>query len=291
MINTLSIKDLENISGIKAHTIRTWEKRYSIFDPKRTPTNIRYYDHDDLKKLLNLVSVLDNGMKISKASALSEEDLNRKIEELERQNIDTTKAALINDLIIATLKCDNTLFETVYQKSIDKYGTEETVETVISPLLIKIGLMWTINKLNPSHEHFTSQLVRQKLFAAINSLPFVQSQNRYVLFLPETEFHEIGLLYSYYILRKENCECIYLGANVPIADVEECCINTNAENIIFAFTMYRSKKRIDAYLDNLIKVFKDRKILVHGLPDSYKTIYQSSNIHFISTIVDLKNHC
>ena len=105
-----------------------------------------------------------------------------KIEELERQNIDTTKAALINDLIIATLKCDNTLFETVYQKSIDKYGTEETVETVISPLLIKIGLMWTINKLNPSHEHFTSQLVRQKLFAAINNLPFVQSQNRYVLF-------------------------------------------------------------------------------------------------------------
>jgi DNA-binding transcriptional MerR regulator len=291
MINTLSIKDLENISGIKAHTIRTWEKRYSIFDPKRTPTNIRYYDHDDLKKLLNLVSVLDHGMKISKASALSAEDLNSKIEELQKQNIDTAKASLINDLIVATLKCDNKLFESVYQKSIDEFGTEETIETVISPLLIKIGLMWTINKLNPSHEHFTSQLVRQKLFSAINSLPFVQSDNRFVLFLPETEFHEIGLLYSYYILRKENCECIYLGANVPIVDVEECSINTNAKNIICAFTIFRSKKRIDAYLDNMIKMFKDYKILVHGLPDSFKTTYQHSNIYFISTIDDLKNHC
>lgn len=291
MINTLSIKDLENITGVKAHTIRTWEKRYSIFAPKRTPTNIRYYNHDDLKKLLNLVSVLNNGMKISKASALSYEDLNRKIEELEKQSNDAAKTVLINDLIIATHTCDNKLFETVYQKSIDNYGTEETIETVISPLLVKIGLMWTINKSNPSHEHFTSQLVRQKLFSAINSLPFIQSKNRYVLFLPETEFHEIGLLYSYYILRKENYECIYLGSNVPIADVQECCINTNAENIICSFTMFRSKKRIDAYLDNLIKIFKDCKILVHGLPETYKTIYKNSNIHFISTIVDLKNNC
>ena len=125
-------------------------------------------------------------MKISKASALSAEDLNNKIEELQKQNIDTAKASLINNLVIATLKCDNKLFESVYQKSIDEFGTEETIETVISPLLIKIGLMWTINKLNPSHEHFTSQLVRQKLFSAINSLPFVHSENRFVLFLPET---------------------------------------------------------------------------------------------------------
>jgi len=290
MTNSLSIKDLENISGIKAHTIRTWEKRYAIFDPKRTPTNIRYYDHDDLKKLLNLVSVLDNGMKISKASALSADDLNRKIEEIQTQNVDASKVASINDLIIATLKCDNKLFEHVYQKCLAEFGTEETIETIISPLLIKIGLMWTIDKLNPSHEHFTSQLVRQKLFSAINNLPFVHSDNRYVLFLPETEHHEIGLLYSYYILRKENRECIYLGANVPVADVKECCQNTNAQTIVCAFTIFRSKNRIDAYLQNLIETFHDKTILIHGLPENYQINYRDSNIQFISSIDDLKNH-
>ena len=259
MNNALSIKDLENISGIKAHTIRTWEKRYAIFEPKRTPTNIRYYDHDDLKKLLNLVSVLDHGMKISKASALSSKDLNTMIEDLQKQNIDAAKSNIISDLIIATLKCDNQLFESVYQKSIHEFGTEETIETIISPLLIKIGLMWTIDKLNPSHEHFTSQLVRQKLFSAINNLPFVHSKDRYVLYLPETEFHEIGLLYSYYILRKENKECIYLGANVPLEDVEECCSNTDANTIVCAFTIYRSKNRIETYLNTLIKKFHGKK--------------------------------
>lgn len=290
MNNALSIKDLENISGIKAHTIRTWEKRYAIFEPKRTPTNIRYYDHDDLKKLLNLVSVLDHGMKISKASALSSKDLNTMIEDLQKQNIDAAKSNIISDLIIATLKCDNQLFESVYQKSIHEYGTEETIETIISPLLIKIGLMWTIDKLNPSHEHFTSQLVRQKLFSAINNLPFVHSKDRYVLYLPETEFHEIGLLYSYYILRKENKECIYLGANVPLEDVEECCSNTDANTIVCAFTIYRSKNRIETYLNTLIKKFHGKKILVHGLPDIYQTNYKDSNIQFISTIHDLRNH-
>ena len=289
MVTGLSIKDLENLSGIKAHTIRMWEKRYNIFDPSRTKTNIRQYTNDDLRKLLNIASISEHGMKISKISSLSENELNEQIEDLLQENIDAGKKIIINELIVATLKCDGTAFENLYSNYIGEHGLEKALEDIIHPMLVRIGLMWTVSKLNPSQEHFASQLVKQKLFSAINTIPTVTQKEKYVLFLPDGESHEIGLLYAYFLIKKAGNECIYLGASVPLNDVNECSANANATNIICAFTLPRRPETIKNYLLKLSDKFQNKKVLVHGVNKEISEAISLPNITFLNNIQELKN--
>ena len=272
MNKRLSIKDLENLSGIKAHTIRMWEKRHNIFDPDRTETNIRLYSSDDLTKLLNISSVLEHGMKISKVSTLSREELNDQIEILQQENVEASKKIIINKLIVATLKCNVSDFEKTYKNHSIENGLEETMEKIIYPMLIQIGLMWTVSKLNPSQEHFASQMIRQKLFSAIDLLPDASKKDsRFVLYLPDDEDHEIGLLYAYYLIKKAGHECIYLGPSVPVVDVGECCANSLATSVLCTFTIPRHDDVLNTYLNKMKVVCPSAKLLVHGLP-SHMTI-------------------
>ncbi len=289
MYSSLSIKDLENLSGIKAHTIRMWEKRHNIFDPNRTDTNIRLYSNDDLKKLLNIASVLEHGMKISKVIALSTTELNEEIEQLQRENIDAAKKIVINELIVATLQCNVVSFETIFREYIKENDVEQTMEEIIYPLLVRIGLMWTVSKLNPAQEHFASQMIRQKLFSAIDNLPVTKSAARFVLYLPNNEDHEIGLLYAYYLIKKSGHECIYLGPNVPLVDVGKCCKNSEATHLLCAFTIQRPLAMLQTYIADMKLTCSEQHILLQGLPSETSGLLSHSGLSFLHEIEDLKN--
>ncbi|MBT8327289.1 MAG: MerR family transcriptional regulator [Bacteroidia bacterium] len=288
MTQRLSIRDLENLSGIKAHTIRIWEKRYELFDPLRTPTNIRTYDSSDLKKLLNIVSVLKSGMKIGKATSLTDEELCDEIEFIATTNSETSNEILINDFLISTLKCDISLFEELYSKSVSLIGIEKTIEDILYPLLVKIGMLWTVSKLQPAQEHFTSQMIRQKLFSAIDALPQPRSDERYLLFLPEGENHEIGMLYGYYLIKKSGRECLYLGPSVPIKGVLESVKNASSTHIVIQFITSRTNDTINNYLIDVSELFHSQKVYLSGVGIDQIPETKHNNLRLLSGLKDLR---
>ena len=163
-----SIKDLEKLSGIKAHTLRIWEKRYNLVEPKRTETNIRYYDDEDLKKVLNVALLNRNGLKISHIAGLKTEEINSKISDLSKGNQDSE--SVIDNLVISMIELDEKKFEKILSRTIMQAGFEETILYTIYPFFQKIGLLWQTGAINPAQEHFISNLVRQKLIVAIDGI-------------------------------------------------------------------------------------------------------------------------
>lgn len=216
-----TIKDLERLSGIKAHTIRIWEKRYGLIEPERTQTNIRLYCDAELKKLLNISILNRNGFKISKIAGLSKEEISVSIQKLTENPTDIESQ--IENLAIAMIDLDETKFEKLLARIILKLGFEDSIINVINPFLVRIGVMWQTGTINPSQEHFISNLIRQKLLVAIDTLVpnETPSSKTFLLFLPEGENHELGLLFANYILRKRGHKVIYLGQNVPLNDIRE----------------------------------------------------------------------
>lgn len=213
-----SIKELEQLSGIKAHTIRIWEKRHKIIDPARTPTNIRFYSDDDLKKIIN-VSLLNNaGIKISRIADMTFEEMNRKVLELSQHN--TESIVHIEQLVLAMVDMDEEYFEKTLSNLILRYGFEKATTAFVYPFLEKIGILWQTQNITPAHEHFISNLIRQKIIVAIDALPIPsKASDKIVLFLPEGEMHELGLLFYHYLTRKAGLRTYYLGQSVPHDDL------------------------------------------------------------------------
>ncbi len=214
-----SIKDLEKLSGIKAHTLRIWEKRYQIVKPSRTDTNIRYYCDDDLKRILNISILNRHGLKISRIAGMTDAQLSEQVMHLAQATGD--HESQIEQLTIAMIEMDEERFEKTLSKSIMTVGFEETVLTIIYPFFDKVGMLWQTGSINPAQEHFVSNLIRQKLLVAIDSqnYPHNPESRRFLLFLPEGELHELGLLFFHYILKKHGHQVIYLGQSVPFADL------------------------------------------------------------------------
>jgi MerR family transcriptional regulator, light-induced transcriptional regulator len=287
----LSIKDLENLSGIKAHTIRVWEKRYNIFEPQRTETNIRLYSNDDLKKLLNITSILDSGIRISKASRLSTEQINDLILDIQNQSLEAERSININNLIVATLQCDVLSFDKEFNTYAEQHGIENTIENILYPMLVRIGLMWTASKLNPAQEHFASQLIRQKLFTAIDYLPITQSAQKYLLYLPAKEDHEISLLYAYYLIKKAGLQALYLGPNVPLDDVVACAHLADVTHILFTITIPRSESQMQGYLSQISEKLATKYNVAAHLAStlSIDTHIFDKKINFLTNIEQFKN--
>jgi DNA-binding transcriptional MerR regulator len=192
-----SIKNLETLSGIKAHTIRIWEQRYGVITPDRTDTNIRTYCDTDLKKLLNIAMLNNSGLKISKISKLSDEDLSLEVQRIGES--ETEYPIQIDRLIVAMVDLDRSKFETILADCIETMGFEDTCINVLYPLLQKIGVMWLANSINPAQEHFISSLIIQKMYSAIDNLYTEGPKGRKVIFfLREGELHEMGLLFFRY---------------------------------------------------------------------------------------------
>ncbi|WP_291859937.1 MerR family transcriptional regulator [Marinilabilia sp.] len=260
-----SIKDLEKISGIKAHTIRIWERRYGLVEPKRTLTNIRYYSDEDLKKLLNISILNQNGFKISKIASLDEYQLRDRVLDL---CIDARNNKVqIESLMVSMLELDERKFLNVLSGTIIKYGFEDTLEQVLFPFLDRIGMLWQAGTINPAQEHFISNLIRQKLIVAIDNEMQNVSVNgpRITFFLPEGELHEIGLLFFNLMARKEGLDVVYLGMSVPLSDLKMVNQVRPADAFFVSFVSARDKSEIESLLLQLRDYFPNTPFMVNGL--------------------------
>jgi DNA-binding transcriptional MerR regulator len=215
---SFTIKELESLSGIKAHTIRIWEQRYQFLKPARTSTNIRRYNNEELKTLLTVALLNKYGYKISRIDEMHPEQ--RMEAALQLQEPDARNEYIINALIGCMIDLKSIEFEQLLNKQIAEDGIEKTITGVIFYFLERVGILWQTNRLRPVQEHVVSSIIRQKIINAIEGLPFAETSSPlFALFLPEGEHHELGLLYVYYLLRKQGHATVYLGANVPIKDV------------------------------------------------------------------------
>ncbi|MCW3804683.1 MerR family transcriptional regulator [Plebeiibacterium marinum] len=258
-----SIKDLERISGVKAHTIRIWERRYNIVEPARTKTNIRKYSDRDLKRLLNVSILNNNGYKISHIAYLSDEDLGKRLAYL---CLDTKKVDIqVESLMVAMLELDEVKFNSVLNQSIIKRGFEKTVEEVLFPFLDRVGILWQAGSVNPAQEHFMSNLIRQKLIVAIdNQMENQKVDKRITFFLDEGELHEIGLLFYSFLARKEGYKVIYLGSNVPFEDIKGIDQVRKADAFFTCFVS-PPENSLDKILKAYSEEFPNTPIFINGM--------------------------
>ncbi len=287
-MSTYSIKDLERLTGIKAHTIRMWEKRYEIVDPARTDSNIRWYNDEDLKKLLNVSILNRNGIKISHIARLTNKQLSQKILEVVRPESDYLSQ--IESMVVSMIELNEERFEKILNQSIIKIGFEETLFHVVYPFFEKIGVLWQTGTINPAQEHFISNLIRMKLFVAIDSLPMPSSGDakRIIMFLPEWELHEIGLLTYYYIAKKHGIKVIYLGQNVPINDLFSVAHTIEPDMVSTYFVSAVSQTDLKDYIMMMSTHFHGRHILVSGIQAATIGFDLPDNVRLLKSASDFK---
>lgn len=247
-----SIKDLENFTGIKSHTIRIWEKRYGLLHPSRTDTNIRYYDSDNFLKLLNINLLYKNGYKISKIAEFSESTLLLKTKELVSDK--AIEEGALNSFKVAMVNFDVVLFNETYNKLLAYKSFREIFLEVFIPLLEHIGFLWQTKSLKPVHEHFISNMIIQKTQSNIErnqTMSFKEAGEVYVLYLPMGEIHELGLLYLNYELSLRNYHTIYLGQNIGLENVKDLQLIFEKIHFISYFTVQPNEQDIDSYLKDV----------------------------------------
>ena len=259
-----TIKDLENFTGIKAHTIRIWEKRYNLIDPKRTSTNIRYYNDEDLKRLLNVSILNRSGVKISNIVNFSDETISERILNLSHSKGDIE--AQVEGLILAMIDLDESKFEKIFNTAVINMGFEEAILKLMYPFFEKIGILWQIGAINPAQEHFISNLLRQKLIVAIDGISNSVNGNAksFLLFLPEGEHHELGLIYYHYIIRKHKHKVYYLGETLPMKGLKEISALKNIHYIVTSITTAIPLNEVQVYINTLSDYFKKSTIFLTG---------------------------
>ncbi|MDB4033145.1 MerR family transcriptional regulator [Flavobacteriaceae bacterium] len=256
---TFSIKDLENLSGIKAHTIRIWEKRYNLLSPERTQTNIRLYSLLSLQKLLNITLLYENGLKISKIAQLKNEEIPLKVREIIDEK--SIKNNMMNAFKLSMINFDQSLFYNTYNKLVVDLSFREIFKEYFIPLLQELGYLWQSNTISTTHEHFITNLVKQKVYTnteKVHRSEYVNNKS-FVLFLPENEIHELGILYLNYELNLRGYKSIFLGQSVPIENLEPLIASNEFVEFIAYVTVEPSKDKIDKYLQKFKKKILDKK--------------------------------
>ena len=256
---TFSIKDLENLSGIKAHTIRIWEKRYNLLSPERTQTNIRLYSLLSLQKLLNITLLYENGLKISKIAQLKNEEIPLKVREIIDEK--SIKNNMMNAFKLSMINFDQRLFYNTYNKLVVDLSFREIFKEYFIPLLQELGYLWQSNTISTTHEHFITNLVKQKVYTnteKVHRSEYVNNKS-FVLFLPENEIHELGILYLNYELNLRGYKSIFLGQSVPIENLEPLIASNEFVEFIAYVTVEPSKEKIDKYLQKFKKKILDKK--------------------------------
>ncbi len=290
-----SIKDLENLSGIKAHTIRIWEKRYKLLEPKRTPTNIRTYLLSDLQKLLNTVFLTENGYKISKIAGKSSEEIAGLVKNIVAETNTSTENYAINSFKIAMMNFDQNLFHNTYESLHRSKSFEEIFYESFLPLLHEIGLLWQTDTINPSHEHFIFNLIKQKILINIekkqHSVSYTKDKT-FALFLPENEIHELGLLFLNYELIANGYKVIYLGQSIMLSNLKY--LSLNHPNLSFAayFTVAPEIDTVNEYFAEFNSLFDDKQLDLYVLGAMVSKIDESkipNNIHLMMSIREFVN--
>lgn len=259
---TYSIKDLEQLSGIKAHTLRIWEQRYDLLSPKRTDTNIRFYDDDDLKLILNVALLNDNGYKISKIAKMNLSEIRAEVVTLSERTL--THDDQIHALTICMIEMDEERFDKVLSTNILKIGFEQTMLNIIYPFMSKIGVLWQTGAINPAQEHFMSNLVRQKLIVAIDGQIYKGGGKKFLLFLPEGELHEISLLFAAYLIKLKGHKVFYLGQSTPRADLELVYKMHKPDYLMTVITTSPGSEQVQEYVDDLCHKYEQAQIILSG---------------------------
>ncbi|WP_458626164.1 MerR family transcriptional regulator [Winogradskyella sp. PC D3.3] len=245
-----SIKDLENLTGIKAHTIRIWEKRYNLLEPKRTETNIRYYDLASFQKLLNVSYLNNNGYKISKIATIDSQKIPQLVREIATES--NMESHAINAFKLSMLNFDQALFYKTYDSLLNEKAFQDIFYNILIPFLTEIGLLWQTDTITPAHEHFVSTLIRQKILVnteKIQSKQTHKSNKTFVLYLPDNEIHELGLMFINYEIIRHGYRSIFLGPSVPIQSLRD--LKNYYDDIVFVsyFTVKPEKENLSNYIN------------------------------------------
>jgi methanogenic corrinoid protein MtbC1 len=290
-MDLFSISQLQQFSGIKAHTIRIWEQRYNALTPSRSQGNTRYYSNYQLRRLLNIVSLMGFEYKISELCAMPDEML-FKIINSHLKNYSSPDLAIeytISQLLAAGMSLDENYFDTLFSGCIVRYGIKNTYVNVVYPMLERIGLMWTNDTMPPAQEHFISNIIRQKLFTAIDSLPPAKSsKDSWLLFLPENEFHEIGLLFAQYVIRSKGKKVFYLGCNVPLDTLTKVIKEITPANILFFLVHNNIPVDTQKYLNTLSANFRKTTIYLSGSEKLISGLKPGKSTKWIRSVEELE---
>ena len=258
------IKDVENITGIKAFTIRVWEQRYGMLVPKRTDTNIRYYEEEDLKYMMNVALLNNHGYKISKIAEMTREEVQRRTLHISENN--SSYQNQIQSLTNAMIAFDEKEFNKVLSINMLKLGMVETTSEIIFPFLQHVGILWLSGSINVAHEHFITHLIKQRLYVSIDQVttPRIPGARKFILFLPNGENHELSLLFASYILKTKGHEVIYVGSSTPIDDLHQLCKVHKPDVLFCAITNANSNMPIQVYVNTLTRNWPDIPICLTG---------------------------
>jgi DNA-binding transcriptional MerR regulator len=284
-MNSFTIKDLESLSGVKAHTIRIWEQRYSFLKPQRTDTNIRSYTNEELIKLLNIALLNKYGYKISHIDKMRKEDIEQKLVSLSSAEAHAELA--VNNLIELAITMEVHSFEKQLDVHIAAKGIDKTIIQMIFPFLEKIGILWVTSHINPAQEHLVSNVIRQKIIIGIENIqPLTVSDRSIVLFLPETEHHELAILYLHFLLKSKGYKVYYLGANVPLKDLAFICKHKKPDALYAHITAPVKSFNLEKYLISFQNNI-DSELIIGGphtigyrrtIPDKVKVADSSDKI-------------
>ncbi len=267
-MNNFTIRDIENLCGIKAHTLRVWEQRYStLISPKRKPSLHRRYDNEDLKYFLRISFLYHSGHKISKIAQLSEEE----ICQLAMRIFAGPGAEhhFIMQLAEASIDFDQEKFDRIFHHAILHFGFENAIAQVAFPFLRKIGMLWLTGHVVPAQEHFSSSLIVKKIHIAINELGSSVAAvggeaNTLLLFSPAGELHEIPLLFMHYLLKKNGKRVVYFGANTAIETLKNYCAQKKVEQLVCHLLINLIRCDTDDYISQLLNGFPEQEIIVSG---------------------------
>lgn len=288
-MNQFPISQLAQFSGIKPHTIRMWEHRYNALTPTRSEGNTRYYSNSQLRRLLNMVSLTDYGYKISELSGMSDKKLFGLVKEMKQDASVDSASYFIFQLIAAGMSYDEPYFDKIFSHCLLRYGWRDVYLKVIYPTLVRIGIMWESNTLPPAQEHFISNLFRRKLFTAIDSLPPAKSDSdTWVLFLPEDEFHEIGLLFAHYLISLSGQKVIYLGSNVPMQSFDGVSKTAVVKNVLLFLVHNYNNEELQPYLKDLVARFAGKKVFIAGNPHYRDAMVLKKEIQWLTSAEDLE---
>lgn len=285
-MSNYSIKDLEQLSGIKAHTLRIWEQRYNLLSPKRTDTNIRFYDDRDLKLILNVALLNDNGYKISKIAFMEPSEMREEVMKLTERTL--THDDQIHALTICMIEMDEDRFDKILSTNIIKLGFEQTMMNIIYPFMSKIGVLWQTGAINPAQEHFISNLVRQKLIVAIDGQVGKSGGKKFLLYLPDGEYHETSILFASYLIKNEGHKVVYLGQSTPYDDLLSVYDLHQPDYLLTVITTSPAAETAQEYLNSISNRFPAATILVTGYQLIGQDFIYPPNVRLLNYIREIK---
>lgn len=285
-MNHFTIKDIENLSGIKAHTLRIWEQRYQLFIPKRKESKHRYYDNEDLKHILRISQLYHNGVKISKIAGLSDDSIRSmamgKIEEQQ------SACSYVHQLIEASIDFNEDSFELILDKAFKQFGFESTIINVVYVFLERVGLLWLTDHMIPAQEHFASNIIRKKIIAKIELLKVtpVPSAHTYVLFTLEGEYHEIPLLLTYYLMKASGKRCIYMGVDLPFNNLKAYVTHKKPSHLYFHAITNLNEASVDEMAVQISQRFEEQQIVMAG-PLTKELTQKHKNVHVLYSLKEM----